>query len=200
MGSPSREAAGGRRRLGLLVAIVLVFTAALLVRALTNPAGEAPAAGALLVEGAVVRPASAGLESAAYMTLRNASREAVLITGVEADFAGRAEMHRTVVETTTDAAGRPSQIVRMQPVEAYAIPAGQSLRLEPGGPHIMLIGLKRDLRAGEQVQITLRTASGEAIAVTATVGEPAATGGTSLGTNSGSTPGTAPDSASGHSH
>jgi copper(I)-binding protein len=43
----------------------------------------------------------------------------------------------------------------MQPVERLEIPAGGSVQLKPGSYHIMLIGLKEDLKAGDTIEITL---------------------------------------------
>ena len=37
----------------------------------------------------------------------------------------------------------------------YAIPAGESWRLEPGGAHIMLFGLDRTPQVGEAVPLVL---------------------------------------------
>jgi copper(I)-binding protein len=44
----------------------------------------------------------------------------------------------------------------MRPVEAIEIPAGQTVTLQPGGFHLMLIGLKEPLIQGQAVPVTLR--------------------------------------------
>jgi copper(I)-binding protein len=42
-------------------------------------------------------------------------------------------------------------IMRMRPAEPLAIPAGQTVKLAPGGVHVMLSGLKRTLSPGDSV-------------------------------------------------
>jgi len=46
-------------------------------------------------------------------------------------------------------------MMRMRRLERIEIPAGETLSLEPGGLHLMLIGLKEDLQPGGQVDLTL---------------------------------------------
>ena len=47
-------------------------------------------------------------------------------------------------------------MMEMRPLaDGLAIPAGESVVLEPGGYHIMLIGLTGDLNAGESFTLTL---------------------------------------------
>lgn len=46
-------------------------------------------------------------------------------------------------------------VMRMAAVPALDLPAGQTVELKPGGYHIMLIGLKQTLKAGEPVPLTL---------------------------------------------
>ncbi|NWG87514.1 MAG: copper chaperone PCu(A)C [Hydrogenophilaceae bacterium] len=43
----------------------------------------------------------------------------------------------------------------MRKIDNIALPKGKKVELAPGGLHIMLIGLKNPLKAGEQVPLTL---------------------------------------------
>ena len=43
----------------------------------------------------------------------------------------------------------------MGPVDSLALPAGKIVELKPGGYHIMLMQLKRPLKEGESVAISL---------------------------------------------
>ncbi len=57
-------------------------------------------------------------------------------------------------------------VMRMrQLVDGIAIPAGQTVALKPGSLHVMFIGLKRPLKRGETVPVTLRFAKAGAIKV-----------------------------------
>jgi copper(I)-binding protein len=43
----------------------------------------------------------------------------------------------------------------MRPIDYVEVPANGEAELKPGGMHIMLIGLKRDLKAGEKIPLVL---------------------------------------------
>ena len=47
------------------------------------------------------------------------------------------------------------QVMKMQQVDSIDLAAGKGVNLASGGYHIMLIGLKRQLRAGEVVPLTI---------------------------------------------
>ena len=46
-------------------------------------------------------------------------------------------------------------VMRMRQVDAIDIPANKSVALEPGGLHIMLVGLKAPLKEGDRFPMTL---------------------------------------------
>lgn len=58
------------------------------------------------------------------------------------------------------------------PVSDVEIPAGRSVIFEPGGLHVMLIGLVRPLAVGDGLSITLRFEQAGEILVEAEVREP----------------------------
>ena len=78
----------------------------------------------------------------AFATLR-ADAPSKLV-GVSSPVAKFAELH------TSEHAGG---VMRMHAVEAIALPAGKSVELKPGGYHVMLIDLKKPVRAGERVPL-----------------------------------------------
>jgi copper(I)-binding protein len=45
--------------------------------------------------------------------------------------------------------------MKMRELESLPIPAGKMINLSPGGMHLMLVGLKKPLKEGEQVALTL---------------------------------------------
>ena len=47
------------------------------------------------------------------------------------------------------------QTMAMHQVQSIALPAGQTVKLGPGGYHVMLFGLKQQLKEGETVPMTL---------------------------------------------
>lgn len=80
----------------------------------------------------------------AFMRL-TASRDLRLI-GARSDVAQNTEVHEMAMQ---------GQMMRMREVAAVPLPRGQAVALAPGGYHVMLIGLKRPLGAGDQVTLTL---------------------------------------------
>lgn len=83
----------------------------------------------------------------AYMTLRNAGDDPVTLTGLASDLAMMPMLHKT----TTDASGTST----MTHVGELAIAPGQSVALEPGGLHVMLMNLRRPMIEGESFSLTL---------------------------------------------
>jgi copper(I)-binding protein len=80
----------------------------------------------------------------AFMQLHSA--KATRLVDVQTPVAGRAEVHQM---------GMEGQTMRMQKVDGIDLPAGQTVNLASGGYHVMLFDLKRQLKDGEQVPLTL---------------------------------------------
>ncbi|MBF6601470.1 MAG: copper chaperone PCu(A)C [Sphingorhabdus sp.] len=86
----------------------------------------------LLVEKAVVNLSPVdGNPSAGYFTVRGGPEDVTLVA-VTADDSMRLEMHETVEE---------DGVSKMQAVEKVAIPAGGTVKFEPGGKHLMIWGV-----------------------------------------------------------
>jgi len=114
-----------------------------------------PAVPELAIRDAWVRPAGlpetpggAPVNSAAYFVVENRGGASDRLLDVAFAGASRVELHESVV----DSAG----VARMRPVEALEVPAGAEARLEPGGLHVMLMGLGAPLVAGDSVDLVLR--------------------------------------------
>jgi len=87
---------------------------------------------------------------AGFMQLRNAGA-AERVVGASSPVAGRVEMHITV---------RDGDVMKMREVKSFEIPAGGGFELKPGGAHLMLVDLKRPLKKGEKVPLTLKLEKG----------------------------------------
>lgn len=110
-----------------------------------NAALAAPAT--LVIRDAYVREMPPGQTvSAAFMTLQNDTAKPIAIVAASSDAADRAELHNH--RHTADG-------MRMEKVVRLEIPAKGQQSLQPGGYHLMLLGLKRPLQAGQNVRITL---------------------------------------------
>ncbi len=74
--------------------------------------------------------------SAGYMTIANNAAGDLNITRVESPQFGRVELHESTIE---------DGVARMRKLEALTIPPGDSVRLERGGKHLMLMKAAADL-------------------------------------------------------
>ncbi len=74
-----------------------------------------------------------------------------------------------VMSAASDAAGKVELYSGEKPVDNLTVAAYESLELKAGGMFLRLSDLKRELKAGESVTVTLTTDGGVAIAATATV-------------------------------
>jgi copper(I)-binding protein len=75
-------------------------------------------------------------------------------------------------DSTTTMAGGGSGMMTMRPVEKVEIPADSTVKLEPGGLHVMLLGLEKDLVVGDTVEVTLTFSGAGEMTLTAEVKEP----------------------------
>lgn len=116
------------------------------------PVEEAPAAdsaGVAAPDIKIMEPvARASLPNGAvYMRLVNKGHTADRLLGVETDVAAAAELHETSMDE--------NDVMRMVPVDAVEVPARGSAVLEPGGIHVMLMNLHRELATGDTFELTL---------------------------------------------
>jgi copper(I)-binding protein len=84
--------------------------------------------------------------SAAYMMLETEGAEPDRLVASSTPVAERAELHHHSME---------GGVAKMRAVEAVEIAPGAPTVLEPGGLHIMLIGLRQKLAPGQTIALTL---------------------------------------------
>jgi copper(I)-binding protein len=85
--------------------------------------------------------------AAVYVTISNHGSEADALLSASTDVATTVELHETV---------KQGDIMVMRPLSRFDIPSGGKLDMKPGSYHLMLLGLKHDLKAGESVNVSLR--------------------------------------------
>lgn len=98
--------------------------------------------------------ASAGraANGAAYLVIVNSGERDDRLTAAASDVAARTEIHAH----TEDGDG----VMRMRRLDGIDLPAGEAVRLRPGGLHLMLFGLRAPLIAGDRFTVDLSFASG----------------------------------------
>ena len=129
-----------------------------------SPPADAPAAATTTLDARdpFARAAPAGGVSAVYMTLANGTTAPDTLVAARTDAAGRVEIHET-----RDVGDGLSGMV---PVEGgLPVPAGATVALAPGGYHVMLLDLQRDLAEGDTLDVALEFAGRGVVAVRAPV-------------------------------
>jgi copper(I)-binding protein len=159
-------------RLGWLVLFVMVAATAC----------GAPAGPSLEVEDVWARPAMAMVEGAGsseggagmgqpvpgtgavFMLIKNAGSEADRLVGGQTDVADVVEIHETVME---------GEVMKMQMLaDGLEVPAQDEVLLKPGGYHVMLIGIQRDLAVGDTFTLDLQFEKSGGLRVEPEVREP----------------------------
>lgn len=109
------------------------------------------------------RPAAMGGTSAVYMMLHNHTKNDDVLIGASTDVAEAAELHLSAM----DANG----VMTMTPQSQIDLPAGGEIEFQPGGYHIMLVNLKKDLNVGDKITLVLHFKNHEDITLTVPVQE-----------------------------
>jgi copper(I)-binding protein len=112
------------------------------------------------VRQAWARPvAAAGMNSAGYMVLANRGRTPITLTGATSPLAREVMVHRTTQMNGVSSMRAMSQ--------GLVIAPGGQVAFAPGGNHFMVMGLKRALKPGERLPLTLTFDGGRRIEVVA---------------------------------
>ena len=109
---------------------------------------EAAEAGAIVVRDGWARATTAAAKAGgAFVTIANTGPTADKLVSAATEIAERTELHAS---TETDG------VMKMREVGGgIPLPAGQAVELRPGGYHVMLMGLRRPLVAGESFPLAL---------------------------------------------
>ncbi|MEO6627573.1 MAG: copper chaperone PCu(A)C, partial [Aquihabitans sp.] len=152
----------------LLTLIALVAVSLAACGTTPSRAAEGGGSGALRVVDATIDVPVNPSTAAVRFVIDNDTATADTLTGVSSDV-GSAAVHRSAV----DAEGRST----MLPVPSMAIPARSHVTFAPGGLHVMITGLKNELRVNDTVKLTLtftragtRTVQAQVVAPGSTTG------------------------------
>jgi len=115
--------------------------------------------GGVQVQHAWSRPAMAGRTGVVYLSITEHG-QADRLTGVSSPVAAKAELHETIDD---------HGVMKMRTVASLPVRPGKPLTLKPNGYHIMLMGLKHPLKAGDSVPLTLTFAKAGQVNAVATV-------------------------------
>ncbi|MBW7968830.1 copper chaperone PCu(A)C [Bradyrhizobium sp. BR 10289] len=126
----------------LALAVLSAATFAGLARAEDIKAGD------LVISQAWSRATPGGAKVAGgYLTIENKGAAADKLVSVTADIAGKAEVHEMAMD---------NGVMKMRPLDkGLVIDPGKTVKLAPGGNHLMLQELKGPFKQGDKVPVTL---------------------------------------------
>ena len=134
----------------LLIAIVFLATNVGLTATQQQPSASA---------GWVTLPASGGTTASAFVSVDNPTMYDIYLDSASADVAGKVEFRQA------DASGA----IKPEAMKNVTVPAYGSLEMDPKGVQLVLSDLKRPLKDGETVTLTLSILYGATLQVPATV-------------------------------
>jgi copper(I)-binding protein len=83
---------------------------------------------------------------AAYFTIVNSGASDDRLIAASSPVAEKSELHTTIDD---------NGVMKMRPLAAIVVKAGERVELKPGGMHLMLTGLKAPLKVGQSFPLTL---------------------------------------------
>ena len=129
------------RPIGAALALLAAFVIAL--PAFSAEQGST-GSGVRIADAWVRAPAPGQKTAGAYVEVTSDRDAAIIAAGSPA--AARVEMHSSTTE---------GGVMRMRALPRIELPAGKTVKLAPGGIHLMLIDVKQPLRVGDKVPLTL---------------------------------------------
>ncbi len=110
-----------------------------------------PASAGLTVTDAWAKAAESGM-TAAFGTLTNNGSAPVTVVSAATDASDRTELHEMVM--------KDGEMVMQPKVGGFEVPAGGSFELAPGGSHVMIMDVKKAIKPGDTVRVTLTLDTG----------------------------------------
>ncbi len=116
--------------------------------ATAKPAPTKTAPGSIMVSAGLARMSfGRAVNSAGFLSIENRGKQDDVLIGASSMISQRTELHTHI---------RDGEIMRMRRVEGgIKVPTGKTTTLQPGGLHVMFIGLKKPLKNGDQFPLTL---------------------------------------------
>ena len=136
----------------VLIAFVIALTGISVARADDMKAGD------LVISQAWSRATPGGAKAGAgYLTIENKGSAADRLVAISGDVAGKIEVHEMAMN---------NGVMTMRPLDkGLVIEPGKTVKLAPGGYHLMLMDLKTPLKQGDKVPLTLEFEKAGKIAV-----------------------------------
>ena len=92
------------------------------------------------------RPAAQGDNEAVYFELHNHGSTTDELTSASCDIAEATEIHESKMN---------GDVMEMNKMDSLPIDAYDEIQFAPGGYHIMLVGLKQEVKVGDEITVVL---------------------------------------------
>lgn len=102
------------------------------------------------IRSAWTRATPAGENGAIYFTITNYSPADTLV-GVSTEVAEAVEFHESMLL---------NDVMEMHMLDSVNLPQGEAIEFAPGGLHVMLVNLQRELVIGETIEVTFHFEQG----------------------------------------
>lgn len=100
----------------------------------------------IVIKDQWLRPGAEKMATALYFTIENRGVSADTLYAVESEISSMIQIHETYSQ---------GDMMGMREIKELVVEPGSEIRLEPGGNHIMVMKLKRDLIRGEKIKFLL---------------------------------------------
>lgn len=137
----------------------------LLIMGLTFLLGACSPGEGIEVRDAWMRPAAQGGNGAVYFVIENHSSETHEMIGAASDIAEAVEVHESRMS---------GDVMEMHQLTFVSLGPDAEVVFEPGGLHIMLVGLKEELEVGDEIEATLQFRNFEDLTIRVPVQEASA--------------------------
>jgi copper(I)-binding protein len=135
----------------------VIFVLAFFISACTAEEG-------ITVHNAWMRPTAQGDNGAIYFVIHNQSAQADELIGASSNVTDSVEIHESSMAAGTD-------IMQMNQVFSVPLERRSEVVFEPGGYHVMLVNVGRDLQVGETVEMSLHFKNHADVPVNVSVAE-----------------------------
>ncbi len=119
----------------------IIVTDAWARAATAAPAGTSPG-----TNGGIAGTMAGDANSVVYLTITNRGDGRDRLSGVTSDVSEAVELHYTAIE---------NNVASMSMVRTVDLPKHGTVRFSPGGYHLVLVRMRRDLRPGDTVNLSL---------------------------------------------
>lgn len=112
----------------------------------------------IVIKDQWLRPSAAKMATALYFTIENKSDVTDTLYSITSNISDKIEIHETYSS---------GDMMGMREIGSIVIEGGTAVKLEPGGKHIMVLKLKRDIKVGDKIDFILNFKRSGELSITA---------------------------------